>query len=172
MNETPGTNKQTTDSLKDITLTTSIEHHDYTVKLIQSAKRYIYIHCHDLTPRIYNHPDIASALSKFVISNSANRSVKISVKDIQSIISCDHKILDTYRRLTSNVSIQKISQQHANHTESFIIIDENKFILRQDYTLFEGIFRSNTKQAKELLNLYNDIWEHSQPDSNLNRLYI
>ena len=50
--------------------TTASEHHDYTLKLIQDAHKTIYIYCHDLTPRIYSHPDIAEALTKFIISNS------------------------------------------------------------------------------------------------------
>lgn len=161
-----------TESTKEIILSSSSEHHEQTLKLIQSATRYIYIHCHDLTPRIFNHPDIASALSQFIIANSANRTVKIAVNDVPSIISCDHKILDTYRRLTSNFSIQKISKQHASHTESYILVDDKLVLTRTDYTLFDGSLRYNPKQAKELLNLFNEIWSHSQPDSNLNRLYI
>lgn len=162
----------TDETINDVTLTSSSEHHAHTLKLIESATRSIYIHCHDLTPRIYNHPDIASALAHFVISNSAYRTVKISVNDINSIVSCDHKILDTCRRLTSNISMHKISQQHASHTESFMIIDEKILLTRTDYTLFDGSLRYNPKQAKEMLNLFNEIWSHSQTDSNLNRLYI
>jgi len=173
MNETPKTEDPATDEeVKDIILTSSSEHHEHTLKLIQSATRSIYIHCHDLTPRIYNHPDIASALAQFVVSNSANRTVKISVNDVNTIVSCDHKILDTYRRLTSNISIQKISRQHSNRTESFMIVDEKIIISRTDYSLFDGSVRYNAKQAKELLNLFNDIWSHSQTDSNINRLYL
>lgn len=160
------------EAVNDLILTSSSEHHEHTLKLIQSATRSIYIHCHDLTPRIYNHLDMASALAHFVISNSANRVVKISVNDVQSIVSCDHKILDTCRRLTSNISIHKIAQQHASHTESFMIIDEKVLLTRTDYTLFDGSLRYNAKQAKEMLNLFNEIWSHSQTDSNLNRLYI
>lgn len=162
----------TDETVNDVILASSSEHHQHTFQLIQSATRSIYIHCHDLTPRIYNHPDIAAALSQFVISNSANRTVKISVNDVQTIVSCDHKVLDTCRRLTSNISIHKIAPQHASHTESFMIIDEKILLTRTDYTLFDGSVRYNPKQAKEMLNLFNEIWSHSQSDSNLNRLYI
>lgn len=168
MNETP----KTEDSKKEVILTSSSEHHENTLQLIQSATRSIQIHCHDLTPRIYNHPDIASALAYFITSNSAFRSVKISVHDINTIISCDHKMLDTCRRLTSNISIHKIAQQHARHTEAFMIIDEKTVIQRNDYTLFDGSIRHDALYAKEMLNLFNEIWSHSQTDSNLNRLHL
>ncbi len=153
-------------------LATAAEYQQHTLELIQSATRDIVIHCHDLTPRIYNHPDIASALAQFVIANSAQRSVKILVNDINTIISCDHKILDTCRRLSSNISIHKMAKEHTNHTESFILVDEKIFILRRDYTTLDGHLAHDPIQAKELLNLFNEIWSYSQPDSNLKRLYL
>jgi len=156
----------------EISLSSASEHHQHTLELIQSATRNIFIHCHDLTPRIYNHPDIASALAHFVVTNSAQRYVRIAVSDTNAIISCDHKILDTCRRLSSNISIHKISREHTKHTESFILVDDKIFILRKDFTSLDGNLVSNPKQAKELLNLFNDIWSHSQSDSNLNRLYL
>ena len=155
-----------------IKLDYATEHHEHTLKLIQEAKRSIYIHCHDLTPRIFNHPDIASALSQFITSNSANRIIKIAVKDVQSIINCDHKVLNTFRKLTSNISIHKISEQHFNHVEALIIFDEKIVLRRKDYTLFDGSIEYSAKPAKEQLNLFDEIWSHSEPDQNLNRLYI
>ncbi|VAW96078.1 hypothetical protein MNBD_GAMMA23-546 [hydrothermal vent metagenome] len=153
-------------------LSSATEHHQHTLALIQSATRNIFIHCHDLTPRIYSHPDIASALTQFVIANSAQRYVRIAVSDTNTVVSCDHKILDTCRRLSSNITTHKISKEHEKHTESFILVDNNIFILRRDYSSFDGSLIKNPKQAKELLNLFNEIWSHSQTDSNLNRLYI
>ncbi len=156
----------------EIILSSASEHHQHTLELIQSATRNIFIHCHDLTSRIYNYPDIASALAQFVITNSAQRYVRITVSDTNAIISCDHKILDTCRRLSSNITMHKISKEHEKHTESFILIDDNVFILRRDYSTLDGSLINNPKQAKELLNLFNEIWSHSQSDTNLNRLYI
>jgi len=152
--------------------TTASEHHDYTLKLIQEASRSIYIYCHDLTPRIYNHPDIADALSKFITKNSAGRDVKILVHDIQYIVNCDHKVLSTYQRLTSNFSIQKMSQQHIHHTESFVITDKRNTLFRNDYSRFEGSIVTDPLQTKELLNLFEECWSQSTTDSNLNRVYL
>ena len=156
----------------EIILSTAAEHHQHTLELIQSANRNIFIHCHDLTPRIYNHPDIASALTQFVVKNSAQRYVRITVSDTNAIISCDHKILETCRRLSSNITIHKISKEHVRHIESFILVDDRIFILRRDYTIIDGVLVDDPKQAKELLNLFNEIWSHSQTDSELNRLYL
>ena len=156
----------------EILLSSAAEHHQHTLELIQSATRNIFIHCHDLTPRIYNHIDIASALAQFVIANSAQRYVRISVSDTNAIISEDHKILDTCRRLSSNITMHKISKEHEKHTESFILVDHKTLILRRDYTVLDGNLIKDPIQAKELLNLFNEIWSHSQTDSDLNRLYI
>ena len=154
------------------TLTSAAEHHDLTLQLINEAKRSIDIYCHDLTPRIYNHPDIADALTKFIVSNSAGRNIKILVHDISSIISCDHLVLESYRRLTSNFSIHKMSQQHIHHTESFLISDKTNTLFRNDYTRFDGHLVDDPLQTKELLNLFDECWSHSQTDSNLNRVYL
>jgi len=156
----------------EITLSTAAEHHEQTLKIIESANREICIHCHDLTNRIYNHPNIASAFSTFITANSANRSIKIIVNDINAIVSSDHKILDICRRLSSNINIRKVSKEHENHTESFLLVDGSSYIFRSDYTLLEGVLSHNPKQAKVLLNLFNEFWSHSEPDSSLNRLYI
>ena len=160
------------DANTEIILSSAAEHHQHTLELIKLATRNIFIHCHDLTPRIYSHPDIASALTQFITANSAQRSVKITVQDINAIISCDHKLLDSCRRLSSNIAMHKISREHEKYTESFILIDDKVFILRRDYNALEGSLVNSPKQAKELLNLFNEIWSHSQSDTHLNRLYI
>lgn len=163
-----GMNKQSI----TVNLATAAEHYANTLELISSATRTIYILCHDLSPRIYNHPDVASALSTFITGNSANRSVQILVSDINSIISVDHKILNICRRLSSNIRIQKLAKQHAHNTESFILIDNKKYINRTDYTQFNGRLGYDQKQAKVMLNSFNEYWNCSEVDSNLNRLYI
>lgn len=166
------TTSNTQDSNEDISLTTANEHHQHTLQLIESAKDSICIHCHDLTPRIYNHPDIAAALTTFITTNSAHRKIRISVNDVQAIVNCDHKILDSFHRLTSSISIQKIAKQHTNQLESFIIIDKKVLLLRKDYTIFKGDILHGAKRIKETLDLFEEIWSHTQSDSNLNRLYI
>ncbi len=156
----------------EIALSSASEHHQRTLEIIQLATRNVFIHCHDLTPRIYSHPDVASALAQFVIANSAQHYVRISVSNTNAIVSCDHKILGTCRRLSSNIAIHKISKEHEKHTESFILVDDKIFILRRDYTSLDGSLINDPQHAKELLNLFNEIWSHSQTDSNLNRLYL
>lgn len=163
MNETTNT---------DAIITSAEEHQDQTLQLIESAKQKIYIYSHDLSPRIYNYPTIATALAQFITQNSANRTVKILVHDVQSIVSYDHKILNVCKRLSSNISIHKIAKEHLKHTESFMIVDNKEALLRKDYTRFEGAYIKNAIHTKELLNLFNEIWSHSQTDPNLNRLYI
>lgn len=156
----------------DITLTTSAEHHEQTLELIKQATRSILIFCHDLTNRIYNHPDIAMALSQFITTNSANRTVKILVQDVNSIISSDHKILEIQRRLSSSISIHKIARQHENHIASYILTDGKHYINRKDYTLFDGHLVKNPNKAKELLNLFNECWSQSETPPEIKRLYI
>jgi len=156
----------------EINISSALEHHQHTLELIQSATRSIVIHCHDLSPRNYNYPDITDALSKFITGNSAQRNIRISISDVNIIINCDHKILNTCRRLSSSAFMHKIAKEHEGHTGTFIIADERTFILRNDYTLFDGKLIKDIKQAKEQLNLFNEIWSHSRTDSDLNRLYL
>ena len=153
-------------------ISSSSEHFLKTLELIGLAEKTILIHCHDLTPRIYNHPDISNALSKFITSNSKTRQIKILINDISSIIACDHKILTASRRLSSNIAIKKIAKHHINHTESFILVDNKIFIHRTDYSQFEGTYACDQKQSKAMLNLFNELWSASENNSNLNRLYI
>ncbi len=156
----------------EILLTTASEQYDKTLEFICAARQTIFIHCHDLTPRIYNHPDIASALARFITTNSAKRCVNILVNDISSIISNDHQILNIGRRLSSNIKIHKLAKEHENHTESFILFDNKIYIKRADYTQFDGSAGSAPKCARAMLNLFNELWNHSEPDINLNRLCI
>jgi len=148
------------------------EHHAQTLQIIRSATRNIFIHCHDLTNKIYNHPDIADALTHFIIQNSASRQVRILVYDVQQIVSSDHKILEASRKLSSNIKIHKLARQHANHTEAFILVDSARYIIRKNYLDYKGLYIEDAKEAKTLLNVFNELWLQSQPDSTLNRLYI
>lgn len=161
-----------TSSNTETILSTAAEHHQQTLQLLQSASYSINILCHDLSNRIYNHPDIADALASFISKDSANRKARIIVQDVDSIVSSDHKILHVYRRLSSSVQIQQIAKQHEHFTESFILVDNKRYINRADYTLYEGILSDNPFQAKVLLNLFNELWPYTQESSALKQLYI
>lgn len=142
------------------------------VNLANQAKRSIYIFSYDLDSMIYNQSDFLEALKNLAI-RSEHSQVKVILQNNEKAQRDGHRLIHLWRRLTSKIEIRRPPLDYKDHIENFLIVDETGYLLRKSYLAYEAEADFNARlEANKLSILFNEIWEQSEPDSDLRSLHI
>lgn len=159
-----------TDTL--IELETAAENHDVALELIRQARQEICIVSYDLDPLILSHEDITEALSELV-RNSRMARVRVLVVNSAKVTKRTHRLVLLAQRLSSRISVHKPGHQYRDYSEAFILADGIGYIRRQLADRFEGVASFKAPlECRDLLALFDAMWEHSELDPQLRRLRI
>ncbi len=175
------TDGETTAVLQDAILgTTSGKSHLNTAEecqfaafsLASQATKNIYIFSHDLEPRIYNQVPFLEAIKDLAISSSQTH-IRILLQDNEKAQREGHRLVQLWRRLTSKIEIRRPHPDYINHPESFLVADETGYLHHRFYTSYEATVDFNSRlEAGKLSSFFNEVWEQSEPDSELRDLHI
>ena len=153
-------------------LSTSAENRQVALAMAQQAQRSIYIMSRNLDPAIYDHQDLADALSQLARSHRYAE-IHILVQDSEPVVKRGHRLVELARRLSSIVAIHNPDEEHAHVNEALFIVDSVGYIKRTMSDRFEGVASFHSPlAARELADHFNDIWARSKPDPQLRRLHI
>lgn len=145
---------------------------DAALSLATQARRSIYIFSYDLDPQIYNQVDFLDAVKNLAIRSEHSR-VKILLQNNERVQREGHRLIQLWRRLTSKIEIRKPDADHIDHLENFLLADETGYLLRRLYSDYEATATFNARlEAKQLCTFFNEVWEKSEPDSELRNLHI
>lgn len=140
--------------------------------MARQARRSIMLFSHDLEPRLYDDADFIQEVMRLA-SSSRYASVRILIRDPEKSLKSGHRIIETARRLSTNIHIHRLSEDYHEHYESFIVFDETAWIWRKIATYHEGLasFRRNLR-TRDLVHLFNSAWEASEVDHEMRRLHL
>lgn len=156
----------------DISLASRDEVKIINIALTQQTSRYIDIISKYLDPGIFDTPDFIEAIKQLSISSKFTK-IRILIKDSEPMTKNGHRIIDLIQQLTSSIEVRKISEEYKSYNEAFVLFDGKGVIYLAHADRYEGFANFNRPRlATELSNFFNEVWEHSEPDVNLRRLYI
>ncbi|MCK5639668.1 MAG: acyltransferase, partial [Gammaproteobacteria bacterium] len=140
--------------------------------MVQQAHRHIYIMSQDLEAHIYNSDDFEHALAQLA-KESQHTHIHILLKNSEPAIKYGHRLINLAQRLSSKVKIHNPHEEHAEYNEAFLLVDDTAYIKRKLADRYEGVacFKA-LKEAGDLSTLFHEMWERSEPDSQLRRLTI
>ncbi len=142
------------------------------LNLVSQAKRSICIFSYDLDAKIYNQTDFLEAVKNLAI-RSEHSHVKILLQNSEKVTGEGHRLIQLWRRLTSKIEIRRPSPDYIDHTENFLLVDETGYIHRRLYTNYESIVDFNSRfETSRLSMFFNEVWEQSEPFSELRNLHI
>lgn len=163
--------KPNTDA-NDISLSSRDEVKIINVALTQKAKRNVDIISRELDPGVFNNDDFINAIKALSISSKFTR-IRILIKDSETISKNGHKIIKLIQQLTSSIEVRIISEEYKSYNEAFSVYDGRGVIYLRYADRYEGFANfDNPRMASELSNFFNEVWERSEPDSELRRLHI
>lgn len=147
---------------------------NYTVALamLQQSRREAVIFSRQLDGALYDTAEFAAALSQ-CISRQPKFRLRILLQQVDPLIKAGHRLIEISRRLSSSIEFRHVHADYADHNQAFMVFDGRGMIKRQHADRYAGIASFNApREARELLNFFDEVWSRSEPDPNLRRLYI
>ncbi len=142
------------------------------LRLVSQAKRSVYIFSYDLDPKIYNQSDFLEAMKDLAI-RSEHSVVKVLLQNNEKVQRKGHRLIQLWRRLTSKIEIRRPCPEHIDHTENFLLVDGIGYLHRTVYTNYTATVDFNSRfDTKQLAVFFDEVWEQSEPDTELRDLHI
>ncbi len=161
------------ESLDEVSIVeTRKEAYDAILELTKQSSQKLNIISKDLEPLIYNQSDFLEALKNLAL-NGRRAQIRILVSDVESILNIDHKILYLSSKLSSFIELRKISPEYKNFNKAILIADEVGYLYRENAKRYEGKINFNShRECKNLLGIFQEIWEVALINKNLRRIHI
>jgi hypothetical protein len=142
------------------------------LQMAQQASHRIDIFTYDLDKPLYDQADFIEALKTLAI-RQRGIAIRVLIQNSEKVQREGHRLLELARRLTSKIEIRRPHTDFLEHTENFIIIDKTGYIRRKQADRYEGEANfCDRLEAKLLSEFFSDVWERSESESALRRLYL
>lgn len=140
--------------------------------LAAQARRTLLLHTEDLEPAIYDDSAFLDAVSRLVRAHGQSR-IWILINDARKVVQHGHRLIEIARRLSSAIQLRRPAPQYRNDHESFLLVDGCGYLHRRIAARYEGIanFHDPGKVA-DFEKYFMEVWERSEPDEEIKRLYI
>lgn len=141
-------------------------------RLVQLARRSLDIYSRDLDAAIYDDQDFIDAVRSLAIATK-HKAVRILVKDSSRAVKYGHRLIPLAQRLTSFIEIRKPPAEYRDYNEAFLVVDGCGYIHRKLADRYEGLAHFNAgRDARRLVEFFDEVWQSSAPDPDLRRLYL
>lgn len=155
-----------------VRLTDSDDVRAVTVELARQAQHTLLLHTHDMEARIYDRLPFIEAVSALV-RRYPGACFDVLVQDSGRVVKEGHRLVELARRLGSSIQIRRCAQQYRRYCGTFLLADNAGYLYRPVSSRFEGLASFNNAAEVERLGKYfREVWEHSEADMELRRLYV
>ena len=156
----------------DIVLTSRDDVRTINLSLTQQTSRNINIMSKNLDAGIFDNQEFVEAIKQLSISSKFSR-IRILIKDSDSMCQNGHRMIKLIQQLTSSIEVRKVAKEYSSDSREFSLFDRKGVIYRPHAERYDGVAHFNRPRlVSELLNYFNEVWEHSIPDENLRRVYL
>ena len=156
----------------DISLASRDEVKIINIALTQKTSRNIDIISRYFDSAIFDTADFIEAIKQLSISSKFTR-IRILIKDSEPMTKQGHRIIELIQQLTSSIEVRKISEDYKSYNEAFSLYDNKGVIYLYHADRYDGFANfDRPRLVAELTNFFDEVWNHSEPDTNLRRLYI
>lgn len=153
-------------------LSRSEEHQTLALQMMQQARLSVLIFSRDLDYKVFDHQAFIDAASDMAREHPHSH-IHILLQNSNEIITRGHRMVELAQRLSSKIKIHNPSKQYEHFNESFMVVDETAYIKRPLADRYEGQASFNDRSAaRDMIQLFNEIWERSTPDPQLRRLHL
>lgn len=157
---------------RELTAGSSEELRLITQHMVDQAKRSVHIVSRHMDPALYNQREFIDALRQLA-RRSKYTQIRILIQDGTPAVKNGHQLIQLSQRLSSYVKIRKLHDDYKDYLRAFMVVDGEGFVLREISDRYEATADYHApRQAKELIKFFTEAWEISEPDPQLQRLYI
>lgn len=155
-----------------LALETASDHRAVALAMAQQAVRTLHIFTRDLDHAVFDTPEFEEAAAQLARGSQYSR-IQLLVQDSSVAVRRGHRLVDLAQRLSSKIEIRKPVAEYADVNHAFFVADETGYISRQLADRYEAVANfSDRLTARNLVAFFDEVWERSQQDLQLRRLYL
>ena len=148
------------------------ENRQAAVAVAAVAKRELVLFSRDLEPLLYDQQDFITVVQALATRSRMSR-IRIVSVDPGPAIRAGHRLVHLVQRFSSYMEARRASRDHQELTETFLVADDVALLYRPLVTRYEGYSDVHAPmEARQKLQLFDDIWEQAEPDPEFRRLGI
>jgi hypothetical protein len=160
------------ESAQHVVFDSRAENRSLAAAMAAQATRTIDLFSPDLEFTVYDSREFIDAITRLAIRSRFSR-VRILVQDSGTLVRQGHRLVEVARRFPSSVEMHKPSPEHRDMGGAFMIVDGRGYIYKKVSSRYEGEANfTDPLRARDLKKWFDELWEASQPDVELRRLYI
>jgi hypothetical protein len=142
------------------------------VALASQARRTLLLHTFDLEARIYDRQPFIEAVSALV-RRHPGACFDVLIQDVDRVVKDGHRLVELARRVGSSIMIRRCAQQYRGYCGTFLLVDNTGYLYRPLSSRYEGLASfNNAAEVARLGKYFREVWEHSETDTELRRLYV
>jgi len=142
------------------------------VQLADQARRELLIVSRDLDPDLYDQRPFLDAVRRLALA-TPRTPVRVLVTEPRIPVSGGHRLIELTRRLSSRISIRRIGDDFRDQADSFLVADARGYCLHRVADRHTARMELDApREARRLCATFEQIWEQSDGDSELRRLYL
>jgi hypothetical protein len=97
----------------------------------------------------------------------------VLIQNVDRVVKDGHRLVELARRLGSSIQIRRCAQQYRRYCGTFLLVDNTGYLYRPLSSRYEGLASfNNAAEVARLGKYFREVWEHSDTDMELRRLYV
>lgn len=145
---------------------------DVVLSLATQARHGIDVVSRHLDTALYDNDVFITALRALVVG-SHRAQVRILLLDSAPVVARGHRVVELARRLSSYIAIRIPAPEHKELNEAWLVADTTGYLYRRFSDRYEATANfADRRQASNLTNRFEEIWQRAQPDLNMRRLHL
>ena len=142
------------------------------VAMLKQAEFHLDILSQDFDPDVYDNQDFFDVIEDLALLSRYSK-IRILLHNTKKVSQRGHLIFHLGRRLGSLIQFRSLAETHMHISDTFMLVDGIGMMHRPHTdTLAATVNFKDRPKTKVLLQLFNEIWEDSEPDPESRHILI
>ena len=142
------------------------------LSLATQARQELLLYTMDLEPEIFDQQPFLDAVSRLARQHSEAH-VWILIENSRKAVQQGHRLIELSRRLSSHIHFRRPAPRYLDYGKAFLLCDNTGYSHRPLASRYEGTANfNNPGQTVSLKKYFMEVWDQSQPDEEMRRLYL
>ena len=140
--------------------------------LARQTQHTLLLYSRDLEPPLYDRTAFLEAV-RHLLRPGRQTPIRILLRDSRRVIQRGHRLVELALRLRSFIEFRRPNPDYPVPIETFLLADHCGYLRRPNTGRYAGSASFNDPaRVAEWRNRFMNIWERSEPDTEIRRLYL
>jgi len=158
----------------EINTSSTEENRNAAASLAKQARHSINIFTQDMDAALYDNEEFEQHVFKLATRHPSS-TIRILVQDSTRAVQRSHRIIRLAQKLTSSIIIKKPAQKYSDVQKAFMTVDGVGVLYRiqANHYNYDAVLNFMSPQRTgELDDFFNEVWEHSEQDIQVRRIFM